>query len=312
MQLGTQKRNFLVTVGFSDDRVYCTNIVTLLHLVYFLLLHFSISFSLILSLFFLLFSIFFPRFLFSFRAVFFSHCSFSVPFQNESVAVSRVILYALDRMPAAVGYENVIRSPWSREAADPTKFFVSCWYFEREVLLALRQTPHWITIPRPLPETAYAVHSQGSSVPEDEDTPFHCNVGPQNVKDNVLEMTRSPLLSAAHEQYLSVSLLYRTAPLVRAGDVLLCFLSRRFRSKGLLRIPLPVRSSVWPYLSLSHLLNHSPKLAWPLPKLRKRSFQQSFASKIRWPVIFSNAEMQNSRIWKQQVYSDVWEMYRLP
>lgn len=63
--LALKIRNFLVTVGCSDDRVYCANIVALLHLVCFLLLRFSISFSLILS-FFIVFhlysSIFFSAF----------------------------------------------------------------------------------------------------------------------------------------------------------------------------------------------------------------------------------------------------------
>ena len=79
-------------------------------------------------------------------------------------------------MPAVVGHENVIRGAWSREAAGPTKLFVSCWYLERKALLALQQIPQRITIPRPLPETAYAVYSQRSSVTEHEDIPFHCNV----------------------------------------------------------------------------------------------------------------------------------------
>lgn len=146
-------------------------------------------------------------------------------------------------MPAVVGHENVIRSPWGREAVGPTKLFLSWWYLECEALLTLQQSPHWITIPRPLPETAYAVYSQRSYVPEHEDTPFRCNAGPQNVKDNVLGLIRSPLLSAAHEQYLPVRTLYRTCV------VLLCFRSRRLRSKGPLRIPLLMRPSVWPYLS---------------------------------------------------------------
>jgi hypothetical protein len=65
-----------------------------------------------------------------------------------------------------------------------------------------------MTIARQLPETAYSIYSQRPSTPESpllnrehEDTPYQCDAGPHNVKQYVVELTRDPLLSYAHELY---------------------------------------------------------------------------------------------------------------